>query len=180
MKFRCVYCRSEIFPADRKTVICSNCKTQHHFDCWVAYDGCSVFGCGNKITRRVSEKSLKSLLFVTHPALIILFYFVSFCLFARASLILLLLLVICVLVLKRLFPYFQKVLLLLYCLSLLLIVLPIDVRFENRGTIEARILPISWGYLSREGDKEVAQGKLIRGGCTLPFHPASHAMDITY
>ncbi|MCI0612776.1 hypothetical protein L0244_07285 [bacterium] len=123
---------------------------------------------------------MRPLLLFGHSASIISLYVLAFFLFARASLILMLLSVSCVLVLNRILPYFQKVLVFLYCLSLLLVILPIDVRIQNRGAVEIGITPISWGLLSTEGDNKVAHGRLIRGGCMVPFHPATHAVVLTY
>ena len=180
MKFQCVYCRSEISKNYQKTVICTRCKTHHHLECWLAYDGCSVFGCANKIKPVYSVKILRCSFLTAHSSTIIFLYAVALFLFSRVSLFLLLSSVICVFLLNRIVPYFQKVLFVLYCLSLLLILLPIDVRIQNRGTITMRIIPISWGYPSTKGEEEIAHDRLIRGGCMIPLNPASHALVLTY
>ena len=45
---RCPYCRSEI-EAPVETILCSDCGSPYHFECWKTNEGCSVFGCAGQI-----------------------------------------------------------------------------------------------------------------------------------
>jgi hypothetical protein len=40
----CPYCRAPI-EADEESVVCADCATPHHADCYAENGGCTVFGC---------------------------------------------------------------------------------------------------------------------------------------
>lgn len=43
----CPYCKA-VVDTSQAHKVCQNCLTRHHEECWDAYSGCAVFGCGGK------------------------------------------------------------------------------------------------------------------------------------
>ena len=46
---RCPYCRSAI-EVGSKVVVCAECKSLYHLECWNSDEGCAVFGCQGRLT----------------------------------------------------------------------------------------------------------------------------------
>jgi Zn finger protein HypA/HybF involved in hydrogenase expression len=40
----CPYCHTKFQEKDI-VILCPNCKTLHHKDCWLENRGCAIFGC---------------------------------------------------------------------------------------------------------------------------------------
>ncbi|HEY9245353.1 MAG TPA: RING finger protein [Candidatus Methanoperedens sp.] len=41
----CPYC-GDIIKANSRIVVCTDCRTPHHQECWEKHEGCTTFGCG--------------------------------------------------------------------------------------------------------------------------------------
>jgi hypothetical protein len=59
-------------------------------------------------------------------------------------------------------------------LLLILVALPVDVKFRNADSFSISVLPIIWGIIT---PKDV---DCISGGCVIPIHPARIALVISF
>jgi len=53
---RCPYCRSEI-ETPIEAVLCTDCGSPYHVECWKNNEGCSVFGCNGGMQSEDSKLS---------------------------------------------------------------------------------------------------------------------------
>jgi Prokaryotic RING finger family 1 len=72
---QCPFCRSHTEEMSA-LIVCSDCKTYYHRDCWVQNQGCSVFGC-NGIMYELKKVTSEPKWLLTLRLLV--FGFITFC-----------------------------------------------------------------------------------------------------